>query len=110
MIDIRAYARGKPCLIRVPGYCNREKETTVYCHYRLVGYSGMGLKMADLFGAFGCSDCHDIVDRRRIVTEIPRSLAQLYHLEGVIRTQAYLAERGILLFADSLTEALRNAD
>lgn len=106
MIDLRAYAKGKPCLIRVPGWCNREKDTTVFCHYRLVGYSGMSLKMADIFGAFGCSDCHDIVDRRRIVPEIPRSLCQLYLAEGVMRTQAYLAERGILLIADSLSEAL----
>lgn len=106
MIDLRAYAKGKPCQIRVPGWCNNEPETTVGCHYRLAGYSGMSFKIDDLFLAFGCSHCHDVVDGRHgSWIEFPRSARQLLLLEGVLRTQAYLAERGIILIADSLTEA-----
>jgi hypothetical protein len=104
VIDLRAYAKGKPCMIRVPGWCNNEPETTVLCHYRLAGYSGIGLKNDDIMAAFGCSSCHDMVDGRQV--GLSRSQRQLFLCEGVMRTQAYLLERGIILIADSLPEAL----
>lgn len=97
-MNLRDYAKGKPCMIRIPGWCNHEPETTVLCHYRTVGISGMGVKSPDLLAAFGCSDCHDVVDGRR-GQEFSRSQRQLYLLEGVIRTQAYLIERGLLHFS-----------
>ena len=110
MIDLRKYAKGKPCLIRIPGWCNREPETTVLCHYRLVGYSGMGLKNFDMLGAFGCSDCHDVVDGRR-GQEFSRSQRLLYLAEGVMRTQAYLIEHGIIVIADApVSEANRSVE
>lgn len=97
-MNLRALARGKPCLVRVPGWCNHEPETTVLAHYRLAGVSGMGIKSPDILAAFACSDCHDVVDGRRgSFVEFPRSYRSLLHLEGVMRTQAYLIEHGILL-------------
>lgn len=104
MIDLRKYAKGKPCMIRIPGWCNREPETTVLCHYRLVGYSGMGLKNYDIMAAFGCSSCHAIVDGQQ-QGGLSRSQREILLCEGVMRTQAYLIERGIILIADSLPEA-----
>jgi hypothetical protein len=103
-MNLRDYARGKPCMIRVPGWCNNEPETTVLCHYRIAGYSGMGLKNHDVLAAFGCSTCHELVDGQR-QGGLSRSQRQVLLCEGVMRTQAYLLERGILQVHDPLPEA-----
>ena len=39
--------------------CNYNPETTVFAHR---GSGGMGMK--SLWGAFACSDCHDVYDGR----------------------------------------------
>lgn len=104
MTDLRAFAKGKPCMVRVPGWCNHEPETTVLAHYRLVGYSGIGMKNHDIMAAFACSTCHALVDGQQ-KSELSRSQRQLFLCEGVMRTQAYLLERGIITIADSLSEA-----
>lgn len=107
MVDLRAFAKGKPCFVRVPGWCNHEPETTVLAHVRMVGYSGMSMKIPDLFAAFACSHCHDIVDGRTPTLEFSYSERRALLLEGMVRTQIYLLERGILLVADALSEAQR---
>jgi len=95
MTDLRKYARGMQCFIRVPGHCSFNPETTVWCHARVIGISGFGLKAPDVLGAFGCSDCHDIVDGRRNTT-FTRDECRLMLLEGVARSQAWLVAEGIL--------------
>ncbi len=57
-MNLRDYARDKPCLVRTPGVCNGDASTTVLAHVRLTGISGMGLKAPDLLGAWCCSACH----------------------------------------------------
>lgn len=93
--NLRKVAQGRDCLIRVPGYCNGNPETTVLAHARLIGISGMSLKVPDALGAHGCSDCHDVVDGRR-KTEFTPEQRRLMLLEGVLRTQAVLIELGLL--------------
>lgn len=100
MIDLRKFAKGQPCMVRTPLWCNHNPETTVLAHYRMAGYSGMGLKCPDILAAFACSDCHDLIDGRRgSWEEFSRSLRLLLHLEGVMRTQAYLIEQGVLILS-----------
>jgi hypothetical protein len=94
-MNLREAARGKPCLVRVPGYCNFNPETTVLAHYRMIGVSGIGMKSPDLFGAWCCSDCHDIVDFRKR-THFTRDETKLLLLEGVLRTQGELMKLGML--------------
>lgn len=89
MSALTKYAKGKPCLIRVPGYCTFVDEETVPCHVPLAGYHGTGLKMPDLFIAFGCRACHAIVDRREH-TDLDRDYVRTLQLEGMIRTQHYI--------------------
>ena len=91
-INYRKEARGRECQIRIPDTCNGNPETTVLCH--LPG-GGMGHKQNDLFGAWGCSSCHDAVDGRTIVKQ-PATLLSLWHHEAVIRTQEILIEEGKL--------------
>jgi hypothetical protein len=85
-MDLRKLARDQHCQVRLPGICNFGSTTTVLAHYRLIGYSGAGLKPPDDMGAFCCSSCHDAVDFR-VQTNLPRSEIRLAHAEGVLRTQ-----------------------
>lgn len=92
MAKLRKQAAGRECQIRLPGICNGNNDTVVECHYRLSGLNGAGMKPDDLFGAWGCSACHDEVDRRTRI--INNDAARLAHAEGVFRTQSILLAEG----------------
>lgn len=65
MTPIRKAARGQDCTLRIPGVCNYNPETTVLCHSPYLSSGrGMGLKAPDEDACFGCSSCHDRLDRR----------------------------------------------
>lgn len=81
----RNLARGKPCQIRLVGICNGDNSTTVLCHFRLMGLSGMGMKSPDWLGAWGCSACHAYVDTHK---DAETQIAFAY---GVFRTQALVS-------------------
>jgi len=86
MTKLRKAARGMPCQVRLPG-CNGGGETTVLAHYRLAGYCGTGLKPDDdVFGAWACSNCHDLIDGRMRCAMTHAEL-RLAHAEGILRTQ-----------------------
>jgi hypothetical protein len=62
---LRESAQGKDCQLRIPGVCNGNPETVVWCHLNGQEYGkGMGHKAHDLFGFYGCSACHDVYDGR----------------------------------------------
>jgi hypothetical protein len=63
LIDLREYARGKPCLLQFPLATEHNPETTVLCHWR-EGHFGMGCKPEDWMAVWGCFDCHNELDRR----------------------------------------------
>ncbi|MFT4465035.1 MAG: DUF1364 domain-containing protein [Sodalis sp. (in: enterobacteria)] len=88
MANLRKEARGRECMVRLPGICGGDIETVVLAHYRMAGLCGTGMKPHDLFGAWTCSRCHNEIDRRTRLTDA--EYARLAHLEGVIRTQAVL--------------------
>lgn len=58
-------ARGEECQIRLPDVCNFNPETSVWCHAGGADIKGVGQQADSLLGAVGCSDCHDVYDRRR---------------------------------------------
>lgn len=63
MTPIRKSARGQECTLRFPGICNRNPDTTAWCHSnRLEDGKGMGIKARDEEGCYGCSDCHAWLD------------------------------------------------
>ena len=76
-------------MIRMPGVCNGNAETTVLCHLRMVGLTGMGMKANDLLGAWGCSSCHSYCDTHGID-------GRTALLEGMARTQAFLLNTGLI--------------
>jgi hypothetical protein len=64
MKDLRTFARGKPCMVRLAGICNFNPETTVLAHIRRANVAGMGQKPSNLCALFACSACHDVIDGR----------------------------------------------
>lgn len=82
---LRQGAKGKPCQIRIPGYCTGVAEETVLAHYRM--QTGAGMKPPDSRGAHGCRVCHDIVDFRLSTSDFSNAEIRLMHAEGVFRTQ-----------------------
>lgn len=92
MSKLRKSAKGRDCQIRIPGVCNGNNETVVLCH--LPG-GGMGAKVHDLFGAFGCSACHDVVDHR-VLTQWHGTTVDLWFYQAVIRTQEIWLKEGLI--------------
>lgn len=97
MTDLRKLAKGQDCMIRIPGVCNHNPETTVLAHYRLAGTCGTGIKPPDTMAAWACSACHDFADGRAAYAggvSMPTWQRRLYHAEGVMRTLAALDKMG----------------
>lgn len=96
MANLRKAARDRHCMVRVPGHCNGNPETTVLAHYRMACQNGIGMKPSDLLGAWCCSACHDHVDGRAGINGFTTNLVRLWHAEGVMRTLAQLEKEGII--------------
>jgi hypothetical protein len=99
-MNLRKYAQGKPCQIRLPGCIDSPgHETTVLCHWR-DSSTGMGQKENDLLGAWGCHSCHAVVDGRnglrKWTVEHGEAGVKLAMLEAVLRTQKELVKAGII--------------
>lgn len=91
MSKLRKSAKGRDCQIRIPGVCNFNPETTVLCH---LNGAGIGMKNPDLFGAFGCSACHDETDGR--TCNFAPQIRRLYLMDGIIRTQEIWLNEGLI--------------
>ncbi len=89
MSVLRKTARGQQCMVRIPGICNHNPETTVLAH---LNGGGMGKKHHDLFGAFCCSACHDEVDRRTMTKE--KDFVDMCFYDGIQRTQQWWLDNG----------------
>jgi len=99
MTNLRELARGKPCMIRLPG-CTGGGEDTVLAHYRMAGLCGVGQKPPDVCGAWACHVCHDHVDRR--VRALDLDFVRLAHADGVMRTLARLVADGLIFCAGTV--------
>ena len=92
-VNLRKYAKGKPCMIQLWGICNGNPETTVLAHYRR-GHYAMSSKPHDILGAWACSACHDEVDRR--TRNLEPEFADHEFLRGVVKTQRALIDEGVI--------------
>lgn len=95
-MNLRDYAKGQECQIRLIGICNFNIETTVLAHWREIDVSGAGMKCDDFIAAHSCSSCHDAVDSRSC-SDMERAKRDLALLYGVTRTQSLLIHRGVVL-------------
>lgn len=96
MSKITRSANGKRCQIRLPGVCT--DRNVVWCH--AIGQAagkGIGMKVPDLLGAYGCQECHDVYDRRVFVKHLNRMEIELAFYEGVMRSQRILIDDGVVV-------------
>jgi hypothetical protein len=93
-VDLRAYARDKPCMLRIPGVCNGNKATTVLCHIKR-GWAGSP-KPPDLCAVWGCCDCHDAIDGRRQFDGYTRVALDALILRALCQQLAEYAHLGVV--------------
>lgn len=98
MSKITESARGESCAIRIPGVCNHNAETVVWCHANgSAAGKGMWMKSPDILGAYGCFACHAVVDR---LVPLPQGMTRddvkLAFWEGHARSVVRLIEKGIV--------------
>jgi hypothetical protein len=96
MSKIRESANGEQCQVRIPHHCNFDSRTTVWAHGNgSAAGKGIGMKSHDLLGAYACSACHDVYDRR-VPTPLPRAEIELFFWEGHARSLVILIHKGII--------------
>lgn len=94
-MNLRKEAKDRECQVRIPGVCNKNSETVVLAHLNNKSLFGVGVgqKVPDLFGAWACSACHDVVDRRTDCGFLRSQQLDMFY-EGVFRTQKILLDEG----------------
>lgn len=88
---VTSLARGMECQIRLVDICNRDNETTVPCHLRQAGLTGLGYIAESIFVAWGCSACHAYVDSHPGDVSIQNDF-----MRGIFRTQQCLLDDGVI--------------
>lgn len=92
-MNLRSLARGRPCMVRLPG-CDGGGETTVLAHFSLAGVSGRGLKAPDTCGAWCCYPCHQACDGVRKIEGYDRAAVRAALADGIVRTLKALDDEG----------------
>ncbi len=93
-MNLRKYAKGKPCMMRLSGICNYDSDTVVLAHVSRAGNSGMGMKPPDTCAVWACSACHDVIDKRNFMGAYTTAELDGYILDGLIRTLDQLDKDG----------------
>jgi len=110
MTPIRASARDQDCTLRFPGICNRNPETTVWCHSnRLADGKGMSLKAPDEQGCYGCSDCHAWLDGGYAAGGGSRAAVDARFDAARVESQQILRAMGLLSNSEAATVAAGTA-
>lgn len=74
------------CTLRASPLCC-DGEAVVFCHLNTV-FRGTGLKSPDLFGVYGCYECHNMLDRSEVDYKD--------QLRALTETQMKLFDKGLL--------------
>ena len=83
MSILRQSAKGQECMMRIPGICSHNPETTVLAHEN---GGGLALKHDDLRATFACSACHSYYDNKSSDEIAPKVLMENYFYKGHMRT------------------------
>lgn len=92
-MNLRNHAQTQDCMLRLPNICNRDPSTTVLCHIKRGWYGS--LKPPDIVAVWGCSSCHDVVDRRAGNPWSEEELDSMI-LRALCEQLAYYAKEGIV--------------
>lgn len=94
---IRRSARGELCQFQIPAICNRNPETTVWCHENSYqAGKGKGLKALDTEGAYGCSDCHMAYDGQHRTKLYTREELDEFFEIAKARSREILRKKGLI--------------
>ncbi len=86
-------ARGRPCLLRVPGICCGDPATTVACHSNLGEHGKAGARKADdQYTVWGCAACHRWLDQGPATAEAKAAAFMRAHLDQVLAWRAIAAD------------------
>ena len=95
MSKLRKFARGQTCTIQIHPYCLHDQPDTVVLAHLSTPEKGWAIKSPDWFGAHACANCHDIIDGRRNVDDVPKDEIQACMMRGLYRTQKRVIEKGV---------------
>lgn len=80
-----AMARGKPCLLCVPGVCTMNRASVVACHSNLsIHGKAKSRKADDQYSVWGCGACHEWLDRGPAPRDAKTMAFTLAHLDQVL--------------------------
>lgn len=79
-------ARGRECLLRIPGVCHGGTETTVAAHsnWACHGGKGMGRKASDAYTVFSCVSCHSWLDQGPAFKSVKQMAFMRAHADQVL--------------------------
>lgn len=95
LTTIQRFAKGKPCMLRIPGVCRTtpDNEDTCLCHAPFPNRGGM--READWWGSVGCHACHAYIDKRMYIgATVP--VIERHWLPAIHEWQAALIEVGLI--------------
>ena len=65
-LTIRTSAKDEACSLRVSPKCSHDEPgKVVLCHLNS-NYRGVGMKSPDIFGVYGCYECHLLLDASKV--------------------------------------------
>lgn len=77
-------ARGRPCLLLVPGICNHRTDTTVAAHSNLAIHGKAGARKADdCYSVWACAACHAWLDQGPAPADVKELAFTLGHINQV---------------------------
>ena len=81
-------ARGQQCTFQIPNVCSHDTDKTMLCHLPdETGTGKMGGKSADWCAAFGCHECHTLIDNQANFLKMFNSEDYLFFIRrAMIRT------------------------
>ena len=89
-------AKGKPCLLRVPGVCQGGIETTVAAHSNWAIHGKAGARKADdQYTAWGCMACHQWLDQGPAPRAQKEAVFMAAHHRQVMEWRFMAADTGI---------------
>ena len=101
-IKILHAAELEPCLVNLPGCTGGGSDTSAAHSNQADDGKGGSQKADDLFVAFACLHCHDILDGRKpppwvaVECGTPQSEILWYHDRGIKRTIRRLIDKGVI--------------
>jgi len=88
-------ARGRPCLLLVPGACTHRLDQTVACHSNLSIHGKAGARKADdCYSSWGCAECHRWLDQGRADAFLKETAFMQAHLSQVLAWRQIAADPG----------------